>query len=88
MGIIKTIGKKIIAVKGFNTKKKVPTRVEAEYILFDDKKTYIFLEEQDYYSYHDCSLDARHVLVYEDAKMWVNIMNNPHSYPDANAEMP
>ena len=58
------IGKKIhrvIACAGF-------TNTTA--ILFDDGKTYIHLEEQDYYSYHDCSISARLINVVEDQKQW------------------
>ena len=31
------------------------------YILFNDGKTYIELEEQDYHAYHDCSMNAREI---------------------------
>lgn len=43
--------------------------VEAYAILFDDKETYIMLEEQDY-NYHDCSKSARNIEVYKSKEAW------------------
>ncbi len=62
------IGKKIVAFRGF-------TRKHLEYILFDDKETFIELTEQDYYSYHDCSQSARHLDLRKNAKTWERLFN-------------
>lgn len=43
---------------------------DSETILFTDGKTIMELEEQDYYTYHDCSTSAREVEVYENSVMW------------------
>jgi len=43
---------------------------EAFIILLNDGETYIQLEEQDYYSYHDCSSSARHIRVLKDKSEW------------------
>lgn len=32
-------------------------------IFFSNEKTYLTLKEQDYYEYHDCSKDARHITI-------------------------
>lgn len=42
----------------------------ADIILFDDGQTYISLEEQDYYTYHDCATSARHIVVRQDRLLW------------------
>ena len=57
----KIIGLSVVAIKGeYNAKGK---NIEPKYILFSDGKTYLELEEQDYYSYHDCSSSARLIRV-------------------------
>lgn len=40
-------GLKVVAVKGRKSRKNQRTGIEAEYILFSDKKTFIQLDEQD-----------------------------------------
>ncbi len=83
------VGMKIVAVKGFQTKKqrvKHP-QIEPQYILFDDCKTYIELEEQDYYDYHDCSTFARHIQVWINEEQWSNIMDDDVNHPHANADI-
>jgi hypothetical protein len=51
---------------------------DAEIILLNDGKTYIILEEQDYYSYHDCSTSARHLRIYQNEEGWNNYLKNLH----------
>ena len=91
MNKISIIGKKVVAIRGYNHKwndrrVKYP-KVEPEFILFDDKETFIQLEEQDYYSYHDCSSAARHIYVKKDKDRWHRIMNDL-VYADATEEIP
>jgi hypothetical protein len=86
MDITTIVGKKVVAIRGYNSRwndKRVKHhRIEPEFILFDDGKTFIEFEEQDYYSFHDCSLLARLILVRKDKDKWNNIMNGK-SYGDA-----
>ena len=81
MELKEIIGKKVVAIKGnnsrWNDKRIKHPKIEPGYILFDDGETYIELEEQDYYCYHDCSLSARQIIVWQDKERWNNIMTNP-----------
>lgn len=43
------------------------------FILFDDKKTYIKLEEQSCYDYHDCSSSAREMVIIQHSSNWLSI---------------
>lgn len=45
------------------------------------------LEEQDYYSYHDCSFSARNLYVEQDANMWKRVSTNRGVYPIANTDL-
>lgn len=80
MQLGKIIGKKVVTIRGEVQEKYV----EPKYILFDDGKTYIELEEQDYYSYHDCSSMARILNIREDAEMWNMIHEH---FPVANMDI-
>lgn len=59
-------GLTVHSVKGSSNSKRVPV----EYILFNDGQTYIELEEQDYYTYHDCSGSARLIKVIKNKDLW------------------
>jgi hypothetical protein len=63
------IGKKILRTVASNG------YTNATAILFDDGKTFIHLEEQDYYCYHDCSSSARIMDIRENEQEW-NFYNN------------
>lgn len=83
------VGKKIVAIKGhisqFDRRKKPANqRVLAEYILFDDGETYIQLDEQDYYVYHDCSREAKELFIMEDKVQWQWIKE---TLPDATEDL-
>lgn len=67
------IGKKIVAIKGIKQVRN-QKEIEIRYILFDDGKTYLELNEQDYYTYHDCAGWARVIMKYVDKAMWERIM--------------
>lgn len=52
---------------------------ETSYILFEDKETIIKLDEQDPYTYHDCSPSARDIRVFKDKELWsklTDVWNN------------
>lgn len=55
----------------------------AQYILFSDKKTYIEITEQDYYTFHDASSSARELNVRCDERVWA-ILNEDKKLLDAN----
>ncbi len=80
------IGQTIVAIKAFETDRRKKTYLEPVFILLSDEKTFLRLEEQDYYSYHDCSGSARLIETLVDEKRWKEIMDNEHGYyPDANS---
>lgn len=80
MNILDIIGLKVVAIKGYPNSNKRIKKVNADYLLFDDGKTFLEFEEQDYYTYHDCSSLARHINIYQDVSRWAQIA----LYPDAN----
>lgn len=80
MNFLDIIGLKISAIKGNTPENKKLKKVDVCYVLFDDGETYLELEEQDYYTYHDCSSVARLLNIYKDKEMW-NALN---MYPDSN----
>jgi hypothetical protein len=84
----KIIGKKIVAIKAYQSDRRIKTGLYPKFILFDDKVTYIQLSEQDYYCFHDCSYSARNIGVLSDARIWKIIYNNIDGvYPDANYDL-
>jgi hypothetical protein len=65
-------GLTLTAVKGKGS--RVNSRdVPSQYILFNDLKTYIRIDDQDYYSYHDCDSSAKIFVVQEDAEFWAEL---------------
>lgn len=83
----KILGKKVIAIKGFKERKK-QRHIEPTYILFDDGETYIELEEQDYYSYHDYSVSARCIRTYKDKEVWKKLIaHDTEHIDDANLDI-
>lgn len=81
------VGKKIVAIKGhipLSQRRRKHPDIPIEYILFSDRRTYLMFEEQDYYSYHDCSSSARHIYLMDDPKQWKYIMEN---LPDSTEEL-
>ena len=79
--LAKIIGLKVLAIKGkYNAKGK---NIGPKYILFDDGKTYIELDEQDYYTYHDCSSSARHITATTATpEYWEILLTYPNSTTD------
>jgi len=78
-------GLKVVALKGDDPffRDKRFKNIEVKYILFSDKKTFIEFEEQDYYSYRDCSNYARIINVHNDAEEWKRIFK----FDDANEDI-
>ena len=73
MELMELIGLKVFALKGdFGKKTK---RITLRYILFSDKKTYLRFDEQDPYSYHDCSPSARHMELLQGRSQWEDIFS-------------
>ena len=69
------IGLKVVGIYGYSSDKRIKS-VKPCYILFSDKKTIMVLEEQDFYTYHDCSSSARNITITQDQKLWNTIFNN------------
>jgi hypothetical protein len=80
----KILGLSISAVKGLRTDRRKKQNISPRYILLSDGETFIHLEEQDYYTYHDCSYTARELYVSQDEKSWSRIMEDDDLYPHAN----
>ena len=86
--LIQIVGLKVVTVRAFRGDRRIKTRLKPAYILFSDKKTYIDLQEQDPYSYHDCNFSAREILVIQDKKRWKQISEDKNGYyPEANDEL-
>jgi len=87
----KIIGLKIIAIKGYpkfgysGEIKPTPKGKEIEpvFILFSDRITFIRLDAQNSYIYHDCDGSARIIEIQQDADVWSQIIN----YPDATRDL-
>lgn len=87
MDLLKITGLQVVAIKGDVSDRRLK-HIVAQFILFSDKKTFIDLEEQDYYAFHDCSPSARYVLVLQNAKRWKEIFDNKNGrYPSANRNL-
>ncbi len=81
------VGKTVVTIRGYTEGKgKKNQLIGAKYILFGDRETYIELEEQDYYSYHDCAGYARIIHVYQDSKVWDLMHNDLKKYPVATTD--
>jgi hypothetical protein len=76
LSLVDTIGLTVVETYSSSTdKRKNPKSLEPEYILFSDGETYIVLEEQDYYDYHDCCSSARIIKVQRCKEVYDNIRN-------------
>ena len=80
------IGLNIVALKGYIDKRdgrKKYDYITVEYVMLSDGETFIYLEDQDYYSYHDCDPSAKTLNVIKDAYRWGAIMEDKEHFPDA-----
>jgi hypothetical protein len=50
--------------------------------LFDDKETYIQLDEQNSYDYHDCASSARIISLKQNAKQWQAMFDKQDYYDE------
>jgi len=87
MDIKKIIGLKVLAIKGIRTDMRKKKNFEPHFILFDDEKTYIEVESQDPYTYHDFNPSAKSFRVMENEFMWKNIMTEEKHFPDADQDI-
>jgi len=93
IGIHSLKGMRILEIRGerdYSYSKVLSKRkknFEARYIMFDDGKTFIIFEDQDYYTFHDCSGGAKEIEVVEDRSRWEEIINNVHMYPVADMDV-
>lgn len=87
----KIIGLEVKTIRGYraNIDKKVKKPyIEPVYILFNDYQTLIQLEEQDYYTYHDCSSSAKIIRLFSDKDLWTTIFTGIDGhYPEANTSL-
>jgi hypothetical protein len=84
--LLDIIGKKAVSLKGFRTDMRNKKGFPIVYILFDDGETYIELEDQDYYTYHDCNGSAKLIKIFKDKRVWEMIMSDAKHYPDADID--
>lgn len=79
------IGKKIVAVKArayryantpMKALKRQPKDKTPEFIMFDDGKTFLHFDDQDYHTHHDCDSSAKIVYIHQDKRRWEEIMTS------------
>lgn len=77
--------KRILSVRGINSSGQQSKRKQLppEYILFDDRKTFMRIEEQDYYTFHDCDSSAKIIAIRQDKKEWNRIYSDKIFYPES-----
>lgn len=80
------IGKSVEKVRGYKGRKN-QKYIEPTHILFNDGETFVKLNEQDYYSNHDCAFNARIINVYKDAGEWCKIAYDNDKFGDANMDI-
>jgi hypothetical protein len=81
------VGLKVTAVRGIMSSDDKRGHIYPRFILFGDMETYIELEEQDYYDFHDCSSSARDIIIKKNKKMWWTIFKDTKLYPDSNVDI-
>lgn len=88
MEIEKIIGLKVVAIKTFRRDKRRKRDLSPDYILFDDGQTFIEIEDQDYYTYHDCDSGAKRLSIRQDIDLWQQMIKNADgSFPDSNTDI-
>lgn len=77
------VGRTVLEVVQFPDKFDRNNRFDGKtYILFDDEETYLELEPQDHYTYHDYSYTAMEVYSVSDPGMWKLIQSEWRKYHD------
>ena len=87
MDIEKIIGLKVVAIKGYRYDMRKKRNFSPQYIVFDDEKTFIELEDQDYFTYHDADSSAKTISINQDARFWKVLMSDEKCYPDADEDI-
>ena len=64
------IGKTVLGYRGYSRERFGKQIVGLDFILFDDKETFIEFDEQSPYDYHDCCSSARIINLHKDAEHW------------------
>jgi hypothetical protein len=77
------VGFKILAVRGIRMDMRRKKGFYPQYILFDDGKTFIEIEDQDYYTYHDCDGSAKVMQIVQSKWQWKGMMNDQKRFPVA-----
>jgi len=72
------IGKKIVAFRGYKNKPVV----ELQFVLFDDKESYLEFNEQDQYDYHDCNSSARTMHLWKSKDTWARMFNKEDGFDE------
>ena len=78
------IGLKVHSIRGTKPRKNAKT-IKPEVILFNDGETYILLEDQDYYTYHDCSYSAKEIQILQHKALWESFLGP--IYADATEDL-
>lgn len=84
MSLLNIIEKRILTIRSYRTDMRIKRDLRPEYILFDDRETYIELEDQDCYTYHDFAFSAKHINVYKNKGNWERMFDDLDHYPEAN----
>ena len=82
--MIRLIGKTILEIRGYTSDAR-KKHISPEFILFSDGETYLILEEQDTYTYHDCDYKARIPEIIVSKERWQGIFNDRKHYPQVKA---
>lgn len=80
------MNKKIEKIRGYKTRKNQKD-IEPTFILFNDGETFIDLELQDYFTYHDCDCTARIIKIQKDTGVWHRIAYDDNKFGDANMDI-
>jgi hypothetical protein len=87
MDIANIIGLKVVAIKSRRIDMRKKKNFRPQYIVFDDGKTFIELEDQDYYTYHDADSSAKTISINQDAKFWKFLMSDEKRFPDSDEDI-
>lgn len=87
MDIKKIIGLKVLAIKTIRTDRRRKKGFPPDFIIFDDGKTFIELDDQDYITYHDCAGSAKHINVVQDPTRWTRMMSETDWFVDSDMDI-
>ncbi len=87
MELANIIGLEVVAIKGRRHDMRKKKNFSPQYIIFNDEKTFIELEDQDYYTYHDADSSAKTISINQDPRFWKLLMSDEKRYPDADEDI-